>query len=254
MFTLIKSSETRIPRGFGRGGGTDVGRTEILGMTCAVITVDASSPGRLKKSVERAKNALDSMRADEVCFELGFPLEREFADAGFSIAGDTALNEYAASRVCAAAAEGENVYIYGRPEYAEFSDVLSEFFKNFRRVSVSAAERNMRFVLAAADEAGASVVLNPAAGTVLRADCAVFFQKPQEKTELGERCRIFASDGSFLDSVSGGTAVFDFDFSVRGELPDGFNGREIVSRALKEGKLTADDICIGTVALKKSMV
>jgi hypothetical protein len=230
----------------------------ILGLRILYIKVDVAPSMPLKAVYKRIGCAAERMRAERtgvLLISKKFPYRELVSREGFVEADECRLTALLAGKIVSKFAGRDKVAaFFARRLTSEAERVFREMCRDFKYV-MAAVESDCGVLFnALGRRLGISVIGQPTAQQLSKADVAVFFDPPARPVILPEKCVAIPACAAALQGVVCRKAVdgltIELGDDVLSAIPDGFAQEPLIAAALEAGTLRRQDVLVRDLKIR----
>ncbi len=247
---------TRRPKGYNSVNSRQIA---VLGMRAAYITIEKlpdKNTRAVTKQLEDVTAHLRAQRTGSVLFSENFPYRESVLREGFKEADTRALMELMAGTMAQRAAESkQSAAVFTQRLTSAALRTLTELCSSFKTVMLVCAS-GADACRTLGRQLGISVIFDPTAGQLKKADVVVFFDAPGYPIILKDEAVAIPAGPGALDGVSYRTAVTGVDIGPSDGtdfvIPEGFAYEPVISAALECRALAPESVRLRALRFETS--
>jgi hypothetical protein len=248
---------TRIRRARGGYRGLTSGYRVILGIRTLNITIDVTPSMPLKTIQKRIKYAAERMHAvhaGKVLFSDKFPYRELLLREGFDEMDEGRLLELLAGKIISEYSGSDKVAaFFARHITGEAERIFCDMCRYFKYVMAAVESDSGWLMNILGRQLGISVIGQPTQRQLSKADVAVFFDPPEQRIVLPEKCIAIPVNDAALDGVVCSKAVsgltVELSAGITQDVPVGFAHEPLIAAALDTGTLRREDVRVRDIRI-----
>lgn len=253
--TPVVGIMTRIRRARRGYRGLTFGYRIIFGMRTLTITIDVTPLMPLKtiqKRIQYAAEKMRAVRAGKVLFSKKFPYRELLLREGFDEMDEGRLLELLVGKIIFGFSGSDKIAaLFAHHLTGEAERVFCDMCRDFKYVM--AAVESERLFRTLGRRLGISVIGQPTDSQLSKADVAVFFDPPERRIVLPDKCIAVPVKGSALDGVVCSKAVCGLSVELSSgftpDIPEGFAHEPLIAAALDTGTLRREDVLVRDIKI-----